>query len=148
MFTVLIAEKPYIDAIRLENKLFFEPFLENKELAFCAWNPQGQNLMDSVPDLIDTVGRKKEWKAIILHNCTSEQAKQRNPFDVVDCSELKDLTMPSQNPMAGQDWDDWEKSWQSYYSLLISNKEEIYKRSLELPLQKLTLQLRTARPSV
>ena len=62
LFTVLIAEKPYIDAIRLENKLFFEPFLENKELAFCYWNPQGQNLQDSVPELIDTVGRRKDWK--------------------------------------------------------------------------------------
>ena len=81
LFTVLIAEKPYIDAIRLENKLFFEPFLENKELAFCYWNPQGQNLQDSVPELIDTVGRKKDWKAIIIHNCTDEQAKQKNPFE-------------------------------------------------------------------
>ena len=138
MFTVLIAEKPYIDAIRLENKLFFEPFLENKELAFCYWNPDGQSLKDSVPDLIDTVGRRKDWKAIIIHNCSDEQAKQKNPFDIVDSSELKDLTMPSQNPMADQNWDDWEESWKSYYSLLISNKEEIYKRSLTLPLQKLT----------
>ena len=138
LFTVLIAEKPYIDAIRLENKLFFEPFLENKELAFCYWNPQGQNLMDSVPDLINTVGRKKDWKAIIIHNCSDEQAKQKNPFDIVDSSELKDLTQPSQNPMADQDWDEWEESWKSYYSLLISHKEEIYKRSLTLPLQKLT----------
>ena len=138
LFTVLIAEKPYIDAIRLENKLFFEPFLENKELAFCYWNPQGQNLQDSVPDLIDTVGRKKDWKAIIIHNCTDEQAKQKNPFDIVDSSDLKDLIEPSQNPMADQDWDDWEELWKSYYNLLIANKEEVYKRSLALPLQKLT----------
>ena len=138
MFTVLIAEKPYIDAIKLENKLFFEPFLENKELAFCYWNPGGQSLKDSVPELIDTVGRRKDWKAIIIHNCSDEQAKQKNPFDIVDSSELKDLAEPSQNPMADQDWDDWEESWKSYYNLLIANKEEVYKRSLELPLQKLT----------
>lgn len=138
LFTVLIAEKPYIDAIRLENKLFFEPFLENKELAFCYWNPEGQSLKDSVPDLIDTVGRKKDWKAIIIHNCNDEQAKQKNPFDVVDSSELKDLIKPSQNPMADQDWDDWEESWRSYYNLLTTKKEMIYKSALELPLQKLT----------
>ena len=138
LFTVLIAEKPYIDAIKLENKLFFEPFLENKELAFCYWNPGGQSLKDSVPELIDTVGRRKDWKAIIIHNCSDEQAKQKNPFDIVDSSELKDLAEPSQNPMADQDWDDWEESWKSYYNLLIANKEEVYKRSLELPLQKLT----------
>ena len=138
LFTVLIAEKKYIDAIRLENKLFFEPFLENKELAFCYWNPQGQNLMDSVPELIDTVGRKKDWKAIIIHNCTDEQAKQKNPFDIVDCSELKDLTEPSQNPLAGQEWDNWEEEWKSYYNLLTSKKEKIYKNALDLPVQKLT----------
>ena len=138
MFTVLIAEKPYIDAIRLENKLFFEPFLENKELAFCYWDPEGQNLQDSVPELIATVGRKKEWKAVIIHNCTDEQAKQKNPFDIVDCSELCDLTEPSQNPEAEQHWDDWEESWCSYYNLLKEKKEAVYRKSLELPLQKLT----------
>ena len=49
LFTVLIAEKEHIDAIQKENKLFFEPFLENKELAFCSWNPEGQSLYDSAP---------------------------------------------------------------------------------------------------
>lgn len=137
LFTVLIAEKPYIDAIRLENKMFFEPFLENKELAFCYWNPGGQNLMDSVPELIDTVGRKKEWKAIIIHNCTDEQAKQKNPFDIVDYSELKELKQPSQNPDSDQNWDEWEEQWRSYYNLLISKKEAIYKNSFDLPLQRL-----------
>ena len=138
MFTVLIAEKSYIDAIRLENKLFFEPFLESKELAFCHWNPEGQNLQDSVPDLIDTVGREKEWKAVIIHNCTDEQARQKNPFDVVDCGQLCDLTKPPQNPASDQDWDDWEKSWRTYYEQLTAKKESIYKSALNLPLQKLT----------
>lgn len=138
MFTVLIAEKPYIDAIRLENKLFFEPFLENKELAFCCWNPRGQNLQDSVPELIDTVGRKKDWKAIVIHNCTDEQAKQKNPFDMVDCSELEELVQPPQNPLSGQKWSDWEELWRSYYVQLSSKKETVYKSALELPLQKLT----------
>lgn len=138
LFTVLIAEKQYIDAIRLENKLFFEPFLENKELAFCCWNPEGQNLKDSVPELIDTVGRKKEWKAVIIDSCTDEQAKQKNPFDKIDCSELCDLTEPSEKPVDQENWNDWEKSWESYYSLLNSKKEAIYKRALEIPMQKLT----------
>lgn len=137
LYTVLIAEKSYIDAIRLENKLFFEPFLENKELAFCYWNPEGKSLKDSVPELIDTVGRKKEWKAVIIHNCTNDQAKQKNPFDIVDCNKLSGLTRPSPNPEAGEDWDAWEESWRSYYNLLISKKESIYKSALELPLQKL-----------
>ena len=138
LFTVLIAEKPYIDAIKLENKLFFEPFLENQELAFCYWNPEGQNLQDSVPGLIDIVGRRKDWKAVIVHNCTEEQAKQKNPFDIVDSNELFDLIAPAQNPTDGEDWDAWEESWRSYYEFVSVKKEEIYKQSLTLPLQKLT----------
>ncbi len=138
MFTVLIAEKQYIDAIRLENKLFFEPFLENKELAFCYWNPHGQSLDDSVPGLIDTVGRKKEWKAIIINSCTDEQSKQRNPFDIVDSSELCGLIEPPQSPGEKEDVKTWENSWRSYYNLLTSKKESVYKKALELPLQKLT----------
>ena len=49
MFTVLIAEKEHIDAIQKKNRLFFEPFLESKELAFCHWNTGGQCLNDAVP---------------------------------------------------------------------------------------------------
>ena len=33
LFTVLIASYDHIDAIQQRNKLFFEPFLESKELA-------------------------------------------------------------------------------------------------------------------
>ena len=84
MFTVLIAEKEHIDAIREKNKLFFEPFLDNKDLAFCVWNPEGQNLRDSVPGLLDAVGRKKEWRVVILNNTTPDTLKTLNPFDVVD----------------------------------------------------------------
>ena len=138
MFTVLIAEKPYIDAIRLENKLFFEPFLENKELAFCYWNPQGQSLEDSVPELMDIVGRKREWKAIIVHSCTDEQAKQKNPFDIADCRELKSIAEPSQNFAEEEKIVKWAEQWDTYYENLTSAKKKIYKKSLELPLQKLT----------
>ena len=51
LFTVIIAEKEHIDAIRQKNKLFFEPFLESKNLAFCEWNPMGQTLSEAVPGL-------------------------------------------------------------------------------------------------
>ena len=93
MFTVLIAEKEHIDAIRQENKLFFEPFLENKDIALCYWNPMGQNLIDSVPGLLDTIGRRKDWRAVIINNCSIDSSKTRNPFDVVDHSALKSLNL-------------------------------------------------------
>ena len=98
MFTVLIAEKEYIDAIQPENKLFFEPFLDNKELEFCYWNPAGQNLEDSVPGLLDVVGRRKDWRAVIINNVSAERLKAQNPFDVVDTTALFGLTAPALQP--------------------------------------------------
>ena len=137
MFTVLIAEKEHIDAIRQENKLFFEPFLENKELTFCCWNPSGQNLQDSVPGLLDAVGRRKDWRAVIINNCTIASSKQRNPFDVVEYSALDTLQTPSEQPQEGETLEQWELDWKEYYRTLTAEKEVIYKRALEHPLQKL-----------
>lgn len=137
MFTVLIAEKEHIDAIRQGNKLFFEPFLENKELAFCYWNPAGQNLDDSVPGLLDAVGRRKEWRAVIINNCNIATSKLRNPFDVVEHSMLDSLTPPMQQPQDNESIDEWEASWKDYYHTLMAEKENVYKSALELPLQKL-----------
>ena len=138
LFTVLIAEKHYIDAIRLENKLFFKPFLENKDLAFCYWNPDGQSLEDSVPGLFDAVGRKSEWRAVIINNCDEPQSKQINPFDTIGLGDFSDLTAPSTKPQSGQEWNNWEDSWNEYYRLMALKKEQVYKKALQLPLQKLS----------
>ena len=138
MFTVLIAEKEHIDAIRIENKLFFEPFLESKELAFCYWNPAGQTLQDSVPGLTDAVGRRKDWRAVIINNCTIDPSKMRNPFDVVDNSVIDSLIAPTQQPQQDEHLDKWESAWKEYYDALSTEKEIVYKSALEYPLQKLS----------
>jgi len=137
LFTVLIAEKEHIDAIRQGNKLFFEPFLESKELAFCYWDPTGQNLSDSAPGLLEVVGRRKAWRAVILNPCTEDSLKTRNPFDVVDKSGIAALSAPSSQPDAKENWDDWEADWRAYYDALAKEKEIVYKSALEHPLQKL-----------
>lgn len=138
LFTVLLAEKKYIDAIRQENKLFFEPFLENKEIAFCYWNPSGQNLLDSAPGLLDAVGRRKEWRAVILNNCTEESIKTRNPFDVVDHSAVDSLAVPKNQPDTDESLESWEAGWKAYFEALTKEKEAMYQHALEHPLQKLT----------
>ena len=138
MFTVLIAEKEHINAIQQENKLFFEPFLESKELAFCSWNPAGQTLADSVPGLLDAVGRRKEWRAVIINNSTIETSKKRNPFDVVDYRALDSLTAPSQQPQEEEPLEKWVSAWKEYYNALANEKEAIYRSALEHALQKLT----------
>lgn len=138
MFTVLIAEKEHIDAIRQENKLFFEPFLENKELAFCPWNPAGQSLYDSVPGLADAVGRHKKWRAVIINNANDAYLSKQNPFDVVDYSAVSALRSPQRQPEEKEPWDAWEQQWVSYFENLTREKEAAYRSAMEFPLQKLT----------
>lgn len=138
MFTVLIAEKEHIDAIRQENKLFFEPFLESKKLALCYWNPAGQTLQSSVPGLLDAVGRRRDWRAVIINNCTAKSSKSRNPFDIVDHSALDALTAPDRQPGENELLEDWEAGWKNYYDALTKVKEAVYQSALENPFQKLT----------
>ena len=138
MFTVLIAEKQHIDAIKEDNQLFFEPFLENKKLAFCEWNPMGENLKDSLPDLFDVVGRVKNWRAIIINPVNGELIKARNPFDIVDPISLNSLTMPKWEPDSSANVDEWENEWKDYFNSLTKQKEEIYKKALSYPLVKLS----------
>ena len=137
LFTVLIAEKEHIDAIQQENKLFFEPFLESKELAFCYWNPAGQNLQDSVPGLLDAVGRQKSWRAVIISNRVAETSKAQNPFDIVDHAALKAIKAPDRQPAPGASLEDWENAWKDYYASLTAAKEKVYRSAMEQPLQKL-----------
>ena len=137
MFTVLIAEKEHIDAIKENNKLFFEPFLESKELAFCYWNPAGQNLQDSVPGLLDAVGRKKDWRVVIINNCTENTSKMRNPFDTVDRSAIDAVVAPDRQLAEGELIADWETKWKNYFDALAEAKESVYKSALENPFQKL-----------
>lgn len=137
MFTVLIAAKEHIDAIRQENRLFFEPFLDSKELAFCYWNPEGQSLEESVPGLLDAVGRRKDWRVVIINPCNPSCSKSRNPFDVVEHSSLDALVEPSQQPQQEESLEQWEASWKAYYETLTTEKENIYQNALEFPLQKL-----------
>ena len=137
LFTVIIAEKEHINAIQQENKLFFEPFLENKELAFCSWDPMGQNIQDSVPGLFDVVGRRKEWRAVIVNRSTDGSLKRRNPYDVVDYSSLNKLLPPSSQPEPDMSVDDWEQQWSMYYARFAFEKEKIYKKAMEEPFQKL-----------
>lgn len=138
MFTVLIAEKEHLDAIRQENRLFFEPFLESKDLAFCCWNTKGQNLNDSVPDLLNAVGRRKEWRAVIINNYTPDSLKKRNPFDIVGKEAFLALNIPKGQPDPDESWDHWEATWKDYYEALASIKESVYREALENPLQKLS----------
>ena len=137
MFTVFIADKEHTDAIQQENALFFEPFLGNKELVFCTWNPEGQTLQEAVPGLLAAVGRHKTWRAVILNHGSEAQLRRQNPFDVVDCQALTAVPKPTAQPETGEDWDEWENAWKTYYRTVTPIKEQIYQQAITLPLQKL-----------
>ncbi len=137
MFTVLIAEQEHIDAICRENRLFFEPFLDSKDLALCCWNPKGQSLEESVPGLLDAVDRRRNWRVVILNHCDAATLKSQNPFDVVEHSSLDGLLEPSHQLQPEETLEQWETSWNRYYETLAHEKECIYKKAMDLPLQKL-----------
>lgn len=80
MFTVIIAEKEYIDKVN-EYDLFLKPFLESEDVKFCQWNTQAERLSEMLPTLADQVGRRKEWRAIII--CNDDGLEKQNPFDLV-----------------------------------------------------------------
>lgn len=135
MLTVLIAEQHHIDAIQKDNRLFFEPFFANPDLVFCAWNPGGQTLRESVPSLLDAVGRNREWRAVIVHSCSDELKKEQNPYDEVDHSAITALARPSSQPEG--EWEAWQKDWQRYFSELSAAKESVFRSALDLPLTQL-----------
>lgn len=121
----------------MDNKLFFEPFLENKDLAFCYWNPDGQNLYDSVPGLSEAVGRRKDWRAVVINNTSKEMLKKQNPFDVVDYSAVLSLVTPKRYIDSESELEGWKAEWFEYYASLKSAKESVYKSALLQPLQRM-----------
>ncbi len=80
MFTAIIAQKEYIDKVNVYS-LFLKPFMDPKHVAFCEWNPEGTTLAEMVPELPEAIGRRTEWRALII--CDEDGIRQKNPFDLV-----------------------------------------------------------------
>ena len=147
MFTVIIAEEEHIKAIREKNRLFFEPFLKQKDLVFCAWNTEGQSFTEAVPGLANAVGRKREWRAIIVAPRGGENLQ--NPFDLVDPEPLLSIPRPVTEPGGIKEGtedeqesvNDWYASWVSYYEKYWEVKQGLFQEALEKPLTKLATML-------
>ncbi len=80
MFTAIIAEKEYIDKTK-DYELFLAPFLASPDVAFCEWIKDAPTFAEMVPTLADTVGRREQWRAIII--CDEAGLTKKNPFDLV-----------------------------------------------------------------
>lgn len=81
MFTVIIADKNYLEKID-EFQLFLKPLIDSNSLAFCEWNIEGERLADMLPTLPAVVGRRGDWRAIVI--CDERGLEKSNPFDLVD----------------------------------------------------------------
>lgn len=115
MFTVIIAEKKHIDAIR-EYDFFLKPFLRTDQVVFCQWNTDARTLEEAVPELVSTVDRRSEWRLVVL--CDDAGIGQKNPFDRVHFAP----------PQRGQEDED------AYLLRRFRAKTSAYEKAAKLPL--------------
>ncbi|MBO5060793.1 MAG: hypothetical protein J6C82_07765 [Clostridia bacterium] len=87
MFTVLICDKHIINDCHNKYYIYFKPFLDDKNFAFCSWNTQASSLDEAVPELKSIIRGKKEWRAIVVNDSSTwdfNSVNKRNPFNFVD----------------------------------------------------------------
>lgn len=86
MFTVIICDKAIIEDCTIKYKIYFQPLLDNKEIAFCPWYPEATTLEEAVPELNELIESKQDWRAVIVQDrrvLSEELISQPNPFDYV-----------------------------------------------------------------
>ena len=98
MFTVVILEQEHLESIR-QYRDFLAPFLKNDQIALCRWRPEGQTLLETVPELHDCVARQERWRAVVI--CDETGIGQSNPFDRVDhCDPVRPEDMSREDYLA------------------------------------------------
>ena len=102
MFTVVVAEKEHIDSIR-EYEVFLKPFIDDAHVEFCEWRPEEDTLADSVPHLVETVARERDWRAVVL--CDTVGMERKNPFNRVE------FTPPVFIPLDSEDEEEPEEGF-------------------------------------
>ena len=133
LFTVVIAEKEHIDSIQ-EYKVFLKPFIDDARVVFCEWRPKETSLADSVPHLVETVSRHREWRAIVL--CDENGKEKKNPFDRVEFS------APSYVPLnEAEDEDLLLEHRQRYLDQLKQAKFRAFEQAAKQPLTQLMARL-------
>ena len=119
MFTVVLTEQEHLDSIG-EYKTFLKPFLDNSNIAFCRWLPEGDSLVEAVPELYNTVSRHERWRLILV--CDEEGLSKTNPFDLVD----------HKDPVRGEDMEEAD-----YLALRRQARIESYTKAARKPMTRL-----------
>ncbi len=129
MFTAIIAQKEYIDKVS-EYKLFLKPFLDKKDIAFCEWNTNGERFSEMLPSLPEIVGRRKDWRAVII--CDESGLESKNPFDLV-----KSLPEPFAGSIIGEIDEGNFAEYESYRTNEHNKKLIAYEEASKNPLTRI-----------
>ena len=79
MYTVIIAERPFIDLYE-ELSVFIKPLM-SEDIVFCEWDRNGKNVDEMLPDLKKLTEFHKEWRALIVNQ---DGLNKINPFDYTE----------------------------------------------------------------
>lgn len=132
MFTVVIAEKEHIDSIQ-EYSTFLKPFIDDAHVEFCEWRPEEDTLADSVPHLVETVARQRDWRAVVL--CDERGMERKNPFDRVE------FEPPVFTPLDSEDEEKVKEHRQQYLERLKQAKFRAFEQAAQQPLTRLMTRL-------
>lgn len=133
MFTVIIAEKEYLQKIE-EYKLFLKPFLSSPDLVMCEWDTDKKGISEMVPALAKKVGRRKDWRAIII--CDEKGIEQQNPFDLVDY-QIERYNGPIHAQVGDGNESDISPEYRDYLEREHQKKLQAYEQAAQNPLTRL-----------
>lgn len=132
MFTVVIAEQEHINSIE-KYELFLKPFADKQHTVFQRWNREGKTFRECVPGLEETIGRHREWRAIVL--CGRDAIERKNPFDFVECP------LPDKPEGADDGSEEGYRALEAYFREVRARKFAAYEQAIERPLTRLATYL-------
>lgn len=85
MYTVVICEKKILKKLE-KYHLLLDPLLKSREVVFFEWYKKADSLSAMVPELSTAVGKRTEWRAILV---SSDGKEKINPFDYTGYQEKR-----------------------------------------------------------
>ena len=83
IYSVLIQNEKSLNSFNEFNELFVHA-INRQQIGICKWNEAGTDMETALPDLIDLVDEKEEWRAVIVlteHDESEWETARNNPFD-------------------------------------------------------------------
>ena len=86
IYSVLIQSEKTLDSFNEFNELFAKA-MEQSEIGICKWNEAGTDIDTALPELLELIDEKEEWRAVIvltedqLEEPSKRASDPANPFD-------------------------------------------------------------------